>query len=328
MPSSLNLRLTGNQAPVAWKREITARIDPDISLSGKPSALVLKGRLRIPAGRINLDRMAAGGPADIQVVGEQTADDQLIIISAPQDDDLLSSLSAELTIEVPGNVWLRGQDIDAEIAGEMKLKKKPHGPFLLFGALNTVRGNYQFQSRSFRITRGRVQFQGLKEPDPELDIRAEARIRDVEIIVRITGSARMLELSLESEPMMDKADIVSYLVFGHPTNALRTEQATNAQIAALDMAGQVAARQLKKILGDTVAVDEIRFEPGDKDWGSLVLGKYVTRNIFVTYRSGNFSSKNYGEVGVEYEINRHFSIETRFGNDLTSGIDLIWKTDF
>ena len=328
MPSSLNLRLTGNQAPIAWRREISARIDPDISLTGKLSALLLKGRLRIPEGRINLDRMAAGGPADIQVVGEQTTDDQKILIAEPQDDDLLSSLSADLAIEVPGNVWLRGQDLNAEIAGEVKLKKKPQGPFLLFGALNTVRGNYQFQSRTFRITRGRVQFQGLKEPDPLLDIRAESRIRDVEIIVRITGSARMLELSLESEPMMDKADIISYLVFGRPTNALRTEQATNAQVAALDMAGQVAARELSKILGDTLAVDEIRFEPGEKDWGSLVLGKYVTRNIFVTYRTGSISAKNYGEVGVEYEINRNFSIETQFGNDLTSGIDLIWKTDF
>ena len=328
MPSSLNLRLTGNRAPVAWKREITARIDPDILLSGKPSALILTGRLRIPEGRINLDRMAAGGPADIQVVGEQTADDQLIVITGTQDEGLLSSLSAEIDIEVPGNVWLRGQDMDIEIAGEMKMKKKPEGAFLLFGSLNTVRGNYQFQSRTFRITRGKVEFQGLKEPDPVLDIRAESRIRDVEIIVRITGSARMLELSLESEPMMDKADIVSYLVFGRPTNALRTEQATNAQVAALDMAGQVAARQLKKILGNTLAVDEIRFEPGEKDSASFVFGKYVTRNIFVTYRTGNISSKNYGEVGVEYEINRHFSIETQFGNDLTSGIDLIWKTDF
>jgi translocation and assembly module TamB len=173
-----------------------------------------------------------------------------------------------------------------------------------------------------------VQFQGLKEPDPELDIRAEARIRDVDIIIQVNGSARNLELSLESEPMMDKADIVSYLVFGRPTNALRTEQATNAQVAALDLAGQVAARELKKVLGDTLAVDEIRFEPGENNLGALVLGKYVTRNIFVTYRTGYFSSKNYGEVGVEYEINRNFSIETQFGNDLTSGIDLIWKTDF
>jgi len=328
-PTALNLHLTGNQAPIAWRREITARINPDISLTGELSSPVLSGRLRIPEGRINLDRMMAGGPADIQVLGEQSGKDQTIVISEPQEDDFLSSLTAELTIEVPGNVWLRGQDLNAEIAGTIKLNKKPNGPFLLVGALNTVRGNYLFQNRRFEIVRGRVDFQGLEEPDPELDIRAEAKIRDATIIVRITGSARMIELALESEPMMDQADIVSYLVFGRPNNELRSEQATDAQVAALNLAGRAAARELKSILGDTLAVDEIRIDPGEEDWrsGALTLGKYVTRNIFMTYRMG-FSASDFGSVGIEYELNRNFSIEAEVGNERSSGVDVIWKTDF
>ncbi len=327
-PSSLNLHLTGNQAPIAWRREITARIDPDISISGPLSALVLTGRLRIPEGRINLDRMMAGGPADIQVLGEQSGEDQTIVIAEPQDN-FLTALAADITIEVPRNVWLRGQDLNAEIAGTIKLNKKPRGPFLLIGSLNTVRGNYLFQSRRFEITRGMLEFQGLEEPDPGLDIRAETKIRDTTIIVRITGSARAIELSLESEPMMDQADIISYLVFGRPTNELRSEQATDAQAAALNLAGRAAANELKGILGDTLAVDEIRIDPGEEDWstGSLTLGKYVTRNIFMTYRMG-FSASSFGSVGIEYELNRNFSIEADVGDERTSGVDLIWKTDF
>ena len=174
-----------------------------------------------------------------------------------------------------------------------------------------------------------MEFQGLEEPDPELDIRAETKIRDVTIIVRITGSARMIELSLESEPMMDQADIISYLVFGRPTNELRSEQATDAQAAALNFAGRAAARELTSILGDTLAVDESRIDPGEEDWrsGSLTLGKYVTRNIFMTYRMG-FSTSSFGSVGIEYELNRNFSIEAEIGDEQTSGVDLIWKTDF
>ena len=327
-PSSLNLHLTGHQAPIAWKRKITARINPDISLTGELSSLVLTGRLRIPEGRVNLDRMIAGGPADIQVLGEQSGENQTIVLAQPQDD-YLSTLTAKLMIEVPRNVWLRGQDLNAEISGTIELNKKPHGPFLLIGALNTIRGNYQFQSRRFEIDRGNVEFQGLEEPDPVLDIRAETKIRDVTIIVRITGSARMIELSLESEPMMDQADIISYLVFGRPTNELRSEQATDAQAAALNFAGRAAAKELKSILGDTLAVDEIRIDPGEEDWrsGSLTLGKYVTRNIFMTYRMG-FSASSFGSVGIEYELNRNFSIEAEIGDEQTSGVDLIWKTDF
>jgi translocation and assembly module TamB len=327
-PSSLSLHLSGQNAPVAWRREVTARIDPDISLTGPLSSPVLAGRLRIPQGRINLDRMMTGGPADIQVLGEPSADGQPIVISGPQDD-FLSSLTADLTIEVPRNVWLRGQELNAEISGQIKLVKKPQGPFVLIGTLQTVRGSYLFQDRRFDITRGLVEFQGLENPDPALDIRAETRIRDVTIIVRITGSARMIELALESEPMLDQADIISYLVFGRPTNELRSDQATSAQVAALNFAGRAAARELNAILGNTLRVDEIRIDPGEEDWrsGSLTLGKYVARNIFMTYRMG-FRTSSFGSVRIEYEINRNFSVEAVISDDQSSGVDLIWSKDF
>ncbi len=230
---------------------------------------------------------------------------------------------------MPRNVWLKGRQLNAEIAGHLQLKKKPRKSFRLFGDLKTVRGNYIFQDRRFTISRGSVEFQGLAEPDPTLDIKAGTRIRSVTITVGITGSARAIELTLESEPAMDRADIISYLIFGRPTNELRTQQATGTETAALDFAGLVAARELNEILGDALQVDDIRIDPGETGGsaGSLSVGKYVTRNIFVTYRMP-FSSQETGEVGVEYELNPNFSLETQLGDEKNSGIDLIWKNDF
>jgi len=329
-PEEFNLHLTGQRAPIAWKRAFTARIDPDITLSGPLASPVLKGRLTIPEGRVNLDRLAEGGPAEIKVIGETNGGNgQAIVIGEPRKDDLFSSLVADLRITVPRNVWLKGQQLNAEIAGDVQLKKKAGGPFLLFGTLNTVRGNYQFQGHRFTVSRGIVEFQGLEAPDPALDIKAETRIRSVKITVGITGTARTIELTLESEPAMDRADIISYLIFGRPTNELRSQQANSAETAALDFAGRVAARELNEILGDALQVDEIRIDPGQTGGsaGSLSVGKYVTRNIFVTYRLA-FSSQESGEVDIEYELNPNFSIETQLGNEKTSGVDLIWKNDF
>ena len=327
-PTEVNLHLTGKRAAFAWKREFTARIEPDISLAGPLSSPVLTGRIRIPEGRINLDRLTAGGPADIEVVGEQSAAGQPIVI-AEGKEDLLSPLAADVTVEIPRNVWLKGQDLNAEIAGSFRLKKKKQGPFLLTGSLNTVRGDYEFQGRRFKITQGVVEFQGLPEPDPELDIQAETSINSVTIIVRITGSVRKIELSLESDPAMEQSDIVSYLVFGRPTDELRSQQATSAQSAALSLAGNMAAKELNSILGDTFKVDSFSIAPGENDWssGSLAVGKYVARNIFVTYRY-SFSGQSFGEVEIEYELNKNFSVAAQVGNELSSGLDLIWKLDF
>ena len=327
-PTEVNLHLTGKRAAFAWKREFTARIEPDIFLAGPLTSPVLSGRIRIPEGRVNLDRLAAGGPADIEVVGEQSAAGQPIVI-AERQEGLMSPLAADVTVEIPRNVWLNGQNLNAEIAGSIRLNKKKQGPFLLTGSLNTVRGNYDFQSRRFKITRGVLEFQGLPEPDPELDIQAETSINKVTIIVHITGSVRKIELSLDSDPAMDQSDIVSYLVFGRPTDELRSQQATSAQSTALNLAGNIAAKELNSILGDTFKVDSFSIAPGENGWssGSLTVGKYVSQNLFVTYRYA-FSAQNFGEVEIEYELNKNFSVAAQVGNELSSGLDLIWKLDF
>lgn len=328
-PTDVNLHLTGKRAPFAWKREFTARIEPDMSLTGPLSSPVLTGRIRIPEGRINLDQLTAGGPADIEVIGEKADKGGSIVIGGGRGEDPLAALAADVTIEIPRNVWLRGQGLNTEIAGSIRLKKEKQALFLLTGALNTVRGNYEFQGRRFKITRGVVDFQGLPEPDPGLDIRAETLINNVTIIVRITGSVRKLELILESDPAMEQSDIISYLVFGRRTDELRSQQATSAQSAALSLAGNLAASELNTILGDAFKVDSFSIDAGENDWrsGSLALGKYVSRNIFVTYRYA-FSAQNFGEVEIEYELNKNFSVAAQVGNELTSGIDLIWKLDF
>jgi autotransporter translocation and assembly factor TamB len=76
-------------------------------------------------------------------------------------------------------------------------------------------------------------------------------------------------------------------------------------------------------------VDSFSIAPGENDWssGSLAVGKYVARNIFVTYRY-TFSAQNFGEVEIEYELNKNFSVAAQVGNELSSGLDLIWKLDF
>jgi len=76
-------------------------------------------------------------------------------------------------------------------------------------------------------------------------------------------------------------------------------------------------------------VDTLSISPGEEGWGSgsLSVGKYVSRNIFVTYRY-EFSGRTFGEMEIEYQLNRNFSVVGQVGNERTSGVDLIWKFDF
>ncbi|MEW6670298.1 MAG: translocation/assembly module TamB domain-containing protein [Thermodesulfobacteriota bacterium] len=330
-PTSFDMRLIGEDVYVPYQKSVAARVRPDLRLAGTPLKPVLTGTLTITEGRVNLDRLSTQAPAEIHVDAAGPEKNTTIYIDEDRSttENILHPLAADVMVSVPKNAWLKGQGVNAEITGQVNLQKESGRPFVLVGPLDTARGTFDFQSKLFKITRGNIEFIGLEEPNPNLDIQAEIRIAKVKIIIKITGTAQEMALSLDSEPVMDRADIVSYLVYGRPAGELHPQQNFNAEQAALNLTGQLAANELKKILGDAFSLDVLTLEPGSGDitQGSLAIGKYVTPEVFVLYRH-RFKVDEPDQVEVTYEINRNFSIETQLGNEKTSGVDLIWDFDF
>ena len=170
---------------------------------------------------------------------------------------------------------------------------------------------------------------GLQEPNPNLNIETVTQVKNVKIIVNIGGTAKDIKLTLDSEPTMEKADIVSYLMFGQPANRLRQGEATSAERVALGFTGQIAATELNKIFGDSLKLDTFYIDPGDGKLSSasVSLGKYVTPDIFVAYKQG-FKVDELHEIEITYEIDQNWSVQTQFGDEETTGIDLLWEYDF
>ncbi|MDF1590609.1 MAG: translocation/assembly module TamB [Desulfobacterales bacterium] len=330
-PTGFDIRLTGENLYIPYQKAVTARVRPDLKLIGTPHKPVLGGILTITESRVNLDLLSTQGPAEIQI--ESAGADKKTTIEIPEEpgsaEALLRPLAADVLVSVPKNAWLKGQGVTAEMAGQVNLKKEADKPFVLVGSLNAVRGTFDFQNKLFKISRGNVDFIGLAEPNPNLDIQAETRIAKVNIIIKITGTAQQMTLDLDSEPAMDRTDIISYLVFGKPAGDLNQQQNLNAEQAALNLTGQLAANELKNLLGDAFSLDVLTLESGGGDitQGSLAVGKYVTPEVFVLYRH-RFKVDEPDQVEVTYEINRNFSIETQLGDEKTSGIDFVWDFDF
>ncbi|MBF0476938.1 MAG: translocation/assembly module TamB, partial [Deltaproteobacteria bacterium] len=324
-------KLTGKNFYIPYHKAISARMQPDLTLSGDFAAPRLSGRLTISEGQLNLDRLTDTGPSEIQVVGDQTNRNGLITYQEGESSTLtwLDPMVANVNVIIPKNAWVKGQGLDAEIAGQVAITKDPGKPFILLGTLRTVRGSYVFQGKDFKITDGEVAFIGLPEPIPNLNIQAVTRISTVDIIAKISGTATKMLLSCDSSPQMDRTDIISYLVYGAPASSLKDQQAFTADKAALSLTGQLAASELKELLAGTFKVDRFSIDAGGGDIskGSVAVGKYVAPDVFVTYRQG-FQADQLHQVEVTYEINRHLSVETQVGNEKTAGVDVLWGYDF
>ncbi len=325
-----DLSLTGNHLLIPFQQALTVRVSPRLSLKGPLDAPVLTGQVVIDEGRLDMDRLSVQRPTEIRVITPGTQDaDKPIVIADSQQPGLFAPLTADIRVLAPNNAWLKGQDLSAEIAGDIRVVKHPQGDFLLLGDLKAVRGNYFFMGKNFSIQKGTVTFLGLRELDPALDLQAETRIRSATIIVTVNGTAREPVLHLGSEPTMSESDIISLLVFGKPADNLTGGQAFNVQEAALSYTGGLLASELRQLLGGVAFIDTVAVASGsgDNGLGAVTLGKYITPKVFLAHRQGlSETERSYAEI--TYQLTPRFKIETQVGRENTGSVDMTWEIEF
>lgn len=326
-----DLRLSGNNFYLPFQRAISARISPKLHLSGGIQNPRLTGEVTISESKIDLDKISRQRHSEIQVVESSSpgSDTPMLVASQSQGPEYLSPLYADILVHVPKNAWLKGQGVNAEISGEIAITKKPGGPFLLTGPLNTLRGNYYFMGKNFQLTKGNVEFLGLKEVNPNLNIEARTRVKSSTIIVILSGTAQEMTVDLSSDPEMDESDIISYLVFGRASEDLGGDQAFSVQKTAMNYVGGLLAGELRTLLGDTALIDSFSIESGSdgNGFGAVTLGKYVTPEIFISRRQG-LSENDPSYQEITYELTPDIKLETQIGRDYTNSADITWEFDF
>ncbi|HMC02564.1 MAG TPA: translocation/assembly module TamB domain-containing protein, partial [Cellulomonadaceae bacterium] len=100
---------------------------------------------------------------------------------------LFAALALNVHVIAPDNLVLRGTDlrpggptaaqmggVNVTVGADVQVEKQPDGPITLRGTANTVRGFYEFEGRRFILQRdGTLQFHGLPDLNPDIDVSAE-----------------------------------------------------------------------------------------------------------------------------------------------------------
>ena len=230
-----------------------------------------------------------------------------------------------IQVDIPRDAWIRRSDADIELRGWMTAWKKPEQPLALAGEINTVRGWYAFQGRTFTIEEGGVFFTG-QDFDPRLELSAKRTAGDYTVHVKIGGSLSTPTLTLESEPSLPQADILSVLLFGKPAGQLNSGESAGLREQAIGVASSYVASGLRESVADTLGLDTLQYETGSQGTagGSLTLGKYIAPDIFVTL-AHRFARQGVQEIRVEYTTTPHWSVETSADTLGETGIDVFWK---
>ncbi len=283
-PSRWNLSARFREfEPVAWP-ELQFATDGSLHFSGTLQHPKIEGELRMKQAEIRLAQLLETPPRETS--------------------DFLKALDLHLQLSAERQVWVRDPTFDVEIAGDVDVIKDRDG-LRVYGTMTSRRGNYILQNRRLRITQGEIRFQGRPGGNPDLDIRAETRVRavitegaeaePVDVVVTVGGTLTHPQVLVASGDQEDIGRIAALLLTGRSV-----EQFEFSREGTLDMVLGVAANRLGQRIGQTLSLDLVEVDVGEGNISRVRLGKYIGERLFMSYAQDISSTAH--EVTMEFEV--------------------------
>ncbi len=303
---SLNAQITGQNFLAVDTPESRVLVSPELKLRLDGRALRLNGRLLVPKAEIRPRRLGAGQgliapDADQRIVGQDK--------TAPR-----YRLSSQIDIVLGQDVSFAGFGLSANIRGKLRTTMEPSRVPTGIGDLRLLNGQYKAYGQDLTIETGRLIFSGGPLTEPGIDVQAYRQATPtIRTGVKVRGPVSKPQFSLYSDPLMRETDQLSYLVLGRAAEAKNeSDQAAinNAALALGLKGGDFLAKRFKGKLG----LDEVRIgtQSGeDTGQASLVLGKYLSPEIYVSYGIGLFEPIY--TFRLRYRLSEKWALETESG---------------
>lgn len=236
---------------------------------------------------------------------------------------------AKVRVTLPAGLWLRGQGLEVELAGDLELRTTADGRPDAVGELLARRGYYRFLGRTFDVERGTVTFEGEDILDPALDISLSTRLDGAIYRVALSGTLKRPVLLLTSDPELPEGDIMAILLFGRPLDELSGDQEGVVRDRATDLVTAFGTAQLEARLARQLNVDMVTLRRGGGPEGAdaLVIGKYLHQRVLLKYEQALDEWSTF-VVNLEYFLSRRFKLETMISRQSQSAATVNWSVEY
>ncbi len=292
-----------------------ARIDasPDLKFKLDGRKILATGEVTVPYARIE--------PADL--TGAVLASgDEVIVGEVPVDPDKRFLVSSQIKMILGDDVMLDTLGLSGRITGSITARTTADDVSRAVGELNVAEGKYAAYGRLLDIQRGRLIFSGGLIGDPAIDIRAVKRFPDVLAGVNVRGSLRQPRISFFSEPAIPQSQIASLILAGGTLESVQSNGRQGSSTASAELLAQGGAI-LAQQLGNRVGIEDVSIESNLNNETSLVLGKYLSPRLYVSY--GISLTESINTIKMRYSINDKWTIKTEAGKE--RGADLVYTID-
>ncbi len=298
--------------------EVHVLASPDLELTYDGRQVALTGEVRVPKASVAIAKPPPG------VV---TASDDVVYVGGDETPVAAGAASLPLAMRVRA---LLGKDVAIDVLG---LKAQPTGSLLLIeapdrpttaiGEIDLAGGTFKAYGQDLTIERGRLSFDGPID-NPRVDLRAYRKASDgVTAGLEAEGPIEKPVITLWSDPTMDQANQLSYLLLGRPLGQASASEGSLMARAATAL-GLKGGNLLAARLGARFGLEEARIETGGGlDQASLVLGKYLSPRLYVAYGVGLFEAAN--TLRIRYLLSSKWTLQATTG--AAAGADLLYTIE-
>ena len=247
----------------------------------------------------------------------------------PEKNDSLVGLKGrvDLSVKILKNFQFKAPNIDLKLDGEIKIQGDLPQP-IFTGQLTVGKGYFVFLEQKFQFSEGKLLLNEFTGPDVLLDIKANTKVNQVTVFLKISGNLSAPQISLSSQPALSEAEIISLLTLNKNIIGLsegEVDELLREEIFNLIFQGlsinflRRAENQIANYLGldvfriETIFKEESEITPfydlNFKTFG-IEVGKNITEDLFLTYSTSldGFSERNFS-IDYQFKPDLSFTAE-------------------
>lgn len=320
---------------VADKFELFATPDKQLSISGQATlanrdalgGLAIDGDFKIDHALFDLPATPAPKLGDdVIVIRANDAPAQAALDALASDRPRAPGgflPTAKINLDLGRNFRFHGAGADLKLRGKLSVLSEFNKPLYAVGDIRVDQGStYETFGRKLAIENGYFGFNGPIN-NPSINVLAMRRNQEVEVGVQVSGTLRMPNAHLVSEPNLPDNEKISWLLFGHGSSGGMNLGQTNTAAAAFALLGGVGGKRIAQ----TIGLDE--FSVGQSDTGLtdpqvVNLAKALNERFILGYEQGLTTAASIFKA--TWQFSRSWSITAHTGT--LNGIDLLFNRRF
>ncbi len=327
-PADLRIRL--NNATYVDGTLFTANLAGDLTLKGPLVATpVLGGELtirraaitvpeKLPTSLSAIDIQHRNAPAGVRQMARDVRRDT----SGGAGVNASGVIAFDLAVRSPGQFFVRGRGIDAELGGDLTIRGTAVRP-IVSGDFDMRRGRLEILGKRLTFTDGHIGFGG--DLVPTLDLDATSSAGSTTITVNIAGPANNPTVTFSSSPALPQDEILAQLIFNRSLNNLSAFQIAQLASAVSQLAGG-GSTSLLDGLRNKLGVDDLDITTDESGGAQVRAGKYLNDRTYLELQQGSDSASS--KAIINLDIGRGVKLKGEAAGDGSAAGGIFFEREY